>query len=430
MSSDNGKRRKKARRWYAAMALSCSIPLVVLGLLLAYGNVSVKTAEASELITGFEDVFTSVGVAGDSLSVNSFSFAPISSKTEENVEVVESKPGEDLKSKYASMQIEIPFGDTSEVIDNATINKWVKIEGDKVSINEGAVREYVNAWAKKHDTMGQSRKFHTASGYDITVKGGNYGWWTNKPETAAALVSMLKSGEGGKFEPVYYSEARVYGNDDIGSTYVEVDLDAQQVYVYKNGSMVVKSDCVSGKVANGNATPNGTYAITYKERDSTLVGEGYQSSVKYWMPFNGNIGLHDASWREEFGGDLYLNGGSHGCVNLPPSKAKEIYDVVEKGEAVIVHGGKQAAPAPELTEEEKLKQLQQQQEAEAAAAQAAAEAEAAAQAAEQEQQKKEEQQNQNPPADQNAPAPNQSAPAQNQSAPDTQTPVAVETPGT
>ena len=84
---------------------------------------------------------------------------------------------------------------------------------------------------------------------------------------------------------------------------------------------------------------DGTYSITYKEKDATLVGENYSSPVKYWMPFNGNIGLHDASWRSSFGGTLYVTGGSHGCVNLPSKKAAEIFAAVEKGEAVIVHGG-------------------------------------------------------------------------------------------
>ncbi|MCR5409963.1 MAG: L,D-transpeptidase, partial [Lachnospiraceae bacterium] len=105
--------------------------------------------------------------------------------------------------------------------------------------------------------------------------------------------------------------------------------------------------------------PEGTYAITYKERDSTLVGEGYESSVKYWMPFNGNIGLHDASWRDEFGGHIYYFKGSHGCVNLPTAKAAEIYDQVEKGEPVIVYGSitKEAA-AENLTMEDKVTAVQ------------------------------------------------------------------------
>ena len=68
-------------------------------------------------------------------------------------------------------------------------------------------------------------------------------------------------------------------------------------------------------------TPTGTFGITYKERDATLTGQNYSSDVKYWMPFYGNVGLHDASWRSSFGSDIYVTNGSHGCINLPPDAA-------------------------------------------------------------------------------------------------------------
>lgn len=55
------------------------------------------------------------------------------------------------------------------------------------------------------------------------------------------------------------------------------------------------------------------------------------------MPFNGNIGLHDADWRTSFGGQIYRTNGSHGCVNLPPDYARRIYDVVQTGTPVICY---------------------------------------------------------------------------------------------
>ena len=55
------------------------------------------------------------------------------------------------------------------------------------------------------------------------------------------------------------------------------------------------------------------------------------------MPFNRNIGMHDANWRGSFGGNIYKTNGSHGCINLPPSKAKTIYKTIEKGTAVICY---------------------------------------------------------------------------------------------
>ena len=73
-----------------------------------------------------------------------------------------------------------------------------------------------------------------------------------------------------------------------------------------------------------------------------MTSEGtpeYESFVNYWMPFKGNsVGLHDATWQSAFGGSRYLQGfGSHGCVNLPLDKAKELYGMVEPGDVVVVH---------------------------------------------------------------------------------------------
>ncbi len=100
--------------------------------------------------------------------------------------------------------------------------------------------------------------------------------------------------------------------------------------------MVFDTNCVSGKISTDHGTHTGVYPIAYKQTDATLRGDNYESHVNYWMPFNMGEGLHDATWRSKFGGTIYRNGGSHGCVNLPLSSAKTIYGIVEAGWPVIV----------------------------------------------------------------------------------------------
>ena len=123
--------------------------------------------------------------------------------------------------------------------------------------------------------------------------------------------------------------------EDIGASYVEIDMGNQHLYLYMNGELILESDFVSGNISRGYGTPAGVFGLTYKERNATLTGENYASHVDYWMPFNGGIGLHDASWRSKFGGTLYQTGGSHGCINLPPQKAPALYDLVYKGIPVL-----------------------------------------------------------------------------------------------
>ena len=47
--------------------------------------------------------------------------------------------------------------------------------------------------------------------------------------------------------------------------------------------------------------------------------------------------MHDATWRNNFGGDIYLTNGSHGCINLPLDKAEAIYAYVSTGFPIICY---------------------------------------------------------------------------------------------
>ena len=121
-----------------------------------------------------------------------------------------------------------------------------------------------------------------------------------------------------------------------GGTYVEVDLTNQQVYLYVDGACIMTSPCVTGKVSAGMGTPGGTYYVSYMQRGAYLMGNAY---VDYWMPFNGGIGLHDASWR--YGNFDYLeawNNGSHGCVNMPSWAAATCFEYLHPGDRVTVYG--------------------------------------------------------------------------------------------
>ena len=122
-------------------------------------------------------------------------------------------------------------------------------------------------------------------------------------------------------------------------TYVDVDIDNQTVSYYENNVLVMQSPCVTGKTSARRGTPKGTYAIKAHIPGKTLTGPTWKVWVDYWMRFtDSNIGLHDATWRtpEEFGGDTYVNHGSHGCVNLPHEFAAQLFNKVNIGTKVVV----------------------------------------------------------------------------------------------
>ncbi|WP_026508509.1 L,D-transpeptidase [Butyrivibrio sp. MC2013] len=121
-----------------------------------------------------------------------------------------------------------------------------------------------------------------------------------------------------------------------GETYVDVDIANQTVTYYENGVVKLQTPCVTGKTSAGRGTPTGVYAITNEVPGKYLTGPTWKVWVDRWMPFNGNIGLHDANWRDAFGGDIYVRSGSHGCVNLPHDAAVALYDMVSVGTKVVV----------------------------------------------------------------------------------------------
>lgn len=244
----------------------------------------------------------------------------------------------DRMNHLVSSQITYDFEDDKEVVDGEKIHNWIIVDEDyNVTLDETKVKEFVDYIGKTYNTFGQVRTLKTSYGKTIEISGGDYGWWLDRSSELKELVEAIEEGTQGVREPVYFQTASHYGKDDVGSTYVEINLTAQHLFFYKDGELVVESDLVSGNLKKNYGTPVGTYPIQYRQRNATLVGEDYETPVSYWMPFNGNIGLHDAPWRSTFGKDIYLTSGSHGCINLPPSVAKTIYEGIARGVGVYVY---------------------------------------------------------------------------------------------
>ena len=243
-----------------------------------------------------------------------------------------------LLNKYTASKITYTGSTTSRVLDGTTFNDWITVGDDySININPDKITEYVDDVSIEYNTVGKERTFKTTGGSEITVSGGNYGWIVNKKKEADEIRSNITSGEAVEREPIYSQKAASHGASDVANTYVEVSIGGQHMWYYKNGELLVSSDVVTGNPYNGHGTPGGVYKVAYKARNVVLKGQGYASPVSYWMPFNGGIGLHDATWRGAFGGGIYRGGGSHGCVNLPYSVAQKLFGVISEGDPVVVY---------------------------------------------------------------------------------------------
>ena len=233
------------------------------------------------------------------------------------------------------------FGDQSTTLDGNTIKDWLQFDEkgqlvwDDNSFQQH-VADYVAQLAATYDTVGTEREFQATSGRTVYVSSSVYGWKIDQAAETAQLSQEIQSGTQTTREPVYSQTANAYGVNDLGNTYIEVDLSEQHMYYYQDGVNIFESDFVSGNMRYADRqTHAGIFTLYYKKSPDVLRGgqkgtaNYYEQPVQYWMPFDGGIGFHDADWRDEFGGDIYLTSGSHGCINLPPENAEVLYDLIQ-----------------------------------------------------------------------------------------------------
>lgn len=232
----------------------------------------------------------------------------------------------------------------TEAVGKDQIAKWLIVGNDglSVSLDGENMATYCTELAKKHDvSKKKTGQFKTTGGSIINVPVASSGQTVDGNKLYEAIAEAINNKKSATVEAVY-SEAKEEETGEYvtyGGNYCEVDLTNQMVYVYKNGELVVSSQCVTGCISKGHGTPTGVYSIFSRDKDRYLRGDGYKSWVNFFIPFNGGIGFHDASWRSTFGGNIYLYSGSHGCINMPYSAAKKLYENVTLDEKVIVYGG-------------------------------------------------------------------------------------------
>lgn len=242
-------------------------------------------------------------------------------------------------NKWLGTKIVYDWNGTEVVLDRELLKDWISMEDGRPRLDEEAVADYVKEQADAYDTYGKKKNFMTTHGFEVTLSNRSYGWKTDMAGEAEELRMLIYQGSTIEKEPLYSITARHKGTDDLGDSYVEADLSNQHLYLYQDGEIVLETDFVSGTMASsrGCVTPEGIFGITYKTMNAVLKGATYRTPVKYWMPFYGNYGMHDANWRSAFGGEIFKTNGSHGCINLPPSMAEQIYQYVSQGFPVVCY---------------------------------------------------------------------------------------------
>lgn len=245
-------------------------------------------------------------------------------------------------------------GATVATLNGAQMCKWITFDDSlNPTLNHDQLAEWIhNLAVTKLDTAGSERTYTRPDGKQVTIGGGTYGWISDEASLAQMIQDAVANKQTGDIDIPTKQTAAKYadaGQPDWGA-YVDVDLSEQHARYYDaDGNLKWESGIISGNPNEGNASSTGIYSINNKERNVKLTGKKdpetgepiYISYVDYWMSFiGGAVGLHDANWQasSSFSNpNAYLSVGSHGCINLPPSKAAELYDMINVGDCVVVH---------------------------------------------------------------------------------------------
>jgi lipoprotein-anchoring transpeptidase ErfK/SrfK len=136
------------------------------------------------------------------------------------------------------------------------------------------------------------------------------------------------------------TEASLIGDDDEAEfslqaarrkgKWIEINLPRQMLTAWESGRPVMTTLISSG--TRRYPTVRGSFRIYTKIRAQRMRGRDYDlPNVPYVMYFRGAFAMHGTYWHNNFGRPM-----SHGCVNMPTTKAEWLYKWAPRGTLVIV----------------------------------------------------------------------------------------------
>ena len=271
-----------------------------------------------------DDVIGSLNSHTKKINLNKFYLKPdITSKDLKN--------DYDELSKYQDWSCTYSNGETIK----ATAD-YVNYNNDthKITINDTWIKSEAKKILKSYNTVGIERNFNTHDGKNIKISGGTWGSLPDTDKEIEYLKNKFKNGETITDRIPEYS----YSYENFSNTYIEISIEQQHLWVYQNNQLIMETDIVTGDATKHRDTPTGCYFISEHINGKYLTGENYKTWVNKWMRLtNQGIGLHDAKWQPRFGGNRYKGHGSHGCINLPPEFASDLFDTVSTGWLVVIY---------------------------------------------------------------------------------------------
>ena len=199
---------------------------------------------------------------------------------------------------------------------------YVTIEGEEIHLDDSFID--VQLENVVYNPVGSGADFVNSYGIAMHVDGGTWGSSVNTEEEAVIVKDLFHRCESvaGRHPVFDYEQASFISGD-----YIEISIDAQHMWLYRDGQLVIETDVVTGDSGKNRHTPRGVYYIIEKLKEKWMNGGEYLTLAHRWMRLTwSGVGIHDAWWRYTFGGDIYTYNGSHGCINTPSDAMNVFYD--------------------------------------------------------------------------------------------------------
>ena len=207
--------------------------------------------------------------------------------------------------------------------------------GAELTFSEAALPAVLDRVVDRAGGDGIRRKYAAIPREELHYNDWDTGFHLDREALLADTAAALRAGEGTVIA-IYDYTASVAEHFGIpADQFIEISIENQYMWVYNKGTLVVGTPVRTGDAATGADTPTGIFRVSYRQHPAYL--SRYNLRVQYWVPYFGNIGIHDASWVTEFGGDQYLTEGSHGCVNTPLEAMRLVYENCQKYSRVVVY---------------------------------------------------------------------------------------------
>lgn len=199
-------------------------------------------------------------------------------------------------------------------------------EQSQLMVRSYLISDYVNALADKYNTKGMTRVFTTSLNTFIRFRekdmdSSTYiGYELDKENLFLNILYAVANGNSGMIEAPWRSTGMelLNVNSDIGDTYIEISIQNQHMWYYKDGLLIIDTDVITGLPDKGRDTPTGIYYVISLNRNYTMYFDDGSAECDYFIKVtNSGVGIHDASWRDVFGGSIWETNGSHGCINTP-----------------------------------------------------------------------------------------------------------------